>query len=133
MLSRLWRLRHNTEIMLTPGANHPNKAQSQHPARSNPLSGFAFWSNALNVQMANPRGQQRDKPFREALRLEISEIEDNPRSLRLVARKLLDQAVSGDVQAIKEVADRLDGKPAQAITGEDGGAISVIVQKFTDG
>lgn len=84
--------------------------------------------------MANPqsRGQQRDKPFRDALRMEIAEAEDNPRSLRKIAIKLLDQAAGGDVQAIKEVADRLDGKPAQAHTGEDGGPLQVIVRKFTD-
>ncbi|MDE2099595.1 MAG: hypothetical protein KGL39_20250 [Patescibacteria group bacterium] len=63
----------------------------------------------------------KDKPFRDALRMEIAEAQadENPRSLRLVARKLLDRALSGDVQAIKEIGDRLDGKPAQAITGDN--------------
>lgn len=69
--------------------------------------------------MANPRGQQRDKPFRDALRMEIAEAGDDRRSLRAVARALLDKAAEGDVQAIKEVGDRLDGKPAQAIIGGD--------------
>ena|SRR3990167_3935671 len=70
--------------------------------------------------MANPRGQQRDKPFRDALRLAIAKTEDDPRSLRVVANKLIDKAASGDVQAIKELADRLDGKVAQPIAGADG-------------
>jgi HPt (histidine-containing phosphotransfer) domain-containing protein len=67
------------------------------------------------------RGQQRDKPFRDALRMEIAAAGDDTRSLRRVARALLDTAASGDVQAIREVADRLDGKPAQAIehTGDN--------------
>jgi hypothetical protein len=71
--------------------------------------------------MANPtsRGQQRDKPFRDALRLEIAGAEDNPRSLRKIAAALLDKAVAGDVQAAIQVRDTLDGKPAQAITGDD--------------
>ena len=69
--------------------------------------------------MANPRGQQRDKPFRDALRLAISEAEDNPRKLRRLAEALYDKAAEGDVQALKEVGDRLDGKVAQAIVGED--------------
>lgn len=62
----------------------------------------------------------KDKPFSDALRMEIAEAEDNPRSLRKIAQKLLDKAVAGDVQAMREVADRLDGKPAQAVeyTGE---------------
>ncbi len=73
--------------------------------------------------MANPRGQQRDKPFRDALRLEIAAAQDEEdnRSLRKIARKLLSQASEGDVQAIKEVADRMDGKVPQGIMGgEDG-------------
>lgn len=37
-------------------------------------------------------------------------------SLRWNARKLLEQ---GDVQSIRELADRLDGKPAQAIIGDN--------------
>jgi hypothetical protein len=46
--------------------------------------------------------------------------EDSPArkgSLRWNARQLLDK---GDVQAIKEIADRLDGKVANPIAGPDG-------------
>jgi hypothetical protein len=71
--------------------------------------------------MSNPnsRGQQRDKPFRDALRIAISEAEDNPRKLRRIAEKLFDKAAEGDVAAIKEIADRLDGKVPQGIGGDD--------------
>ena len=83
--------------------------------------------------MANPRGQQRDKPFRDALRMELAALgEDDPKALRQLARKLLETASKDDgLAAIKEVADRLDGKPAQAIeNGEDGDfAITVTWQK----
>ncbi len=68
--------------------------------------------------------QNKDKPFREALRMEIAALGDeDPKALRGLARRLLDMASAGDqsLAAIKEVADRLDGKPAQAIeNGEDG-------------
>lgn len=86
----------------------------------------------LHLQMANPRGQQRDKPFLAALRLEIAaaQDDDDQRSLRRIARMLLGEASGGDVSAIKEVADRLDGKVPQAITGEDGGPVQVEVVKF---
>ena len=63
--------------------------------------------------MANPRGQQREKPFRDALRMEVAAAGDDSRKLRAIARKLLEVAESGDIQAIREVGDRLDGKPAQ--------------------
>jgi HPt (histidine-containing phosphotransfer) domain-containing protein len=65
--------------------------------------------------------QNKDRPFRDALRMEIAAAGEDARQLRKVARALLDTAASGDVQAIREVADRLDGKPAQAIehTGDN--------------
>jgi hypothetical protein len=71
--------------------------------------------------MANPRGQQRDKPFRDALRLQIADAGEDFKALRRIAVALLEKAASGDVQAIKEVADRMDGKVPQAVeNGEDG-------------
>ena len=72
--------------------------------------------------MANPRGQQRDKPFRDALRMEITDADGDRKRLRVIARALIAQAEGGDVPAIREVADRLDGKVAQAVgtEGEDG-------------
>jgi hypothetical protein len=73
--------------------------------------------------MARPLGSpNKDKPFRDALRMELAALgEDDPKSLRGLARKLLDAASGGDntLAAIKEVADRLDGKPAQAVIGGD--------------
>ena len=74
--------------------------------------------------MANPRGQQRDKPFRDALRMEATLAENGEEtpapkgSLRWIARKLLERA-GDETAAAREVGDRLDGKPAQAIIGDD--------------
>ena len=54
--------------------------------------------------------------------LAIKEAEANPnhhRALRQVAGRLLDEAAQGNVQAIKEIADRLDGKVPQGIEGGD--------------
>ncbi|MCY1741167.1 hypothetical protein [Ensifer sp. SL37] len=39
--------------------------------------------------------------------------------LRAVADALIEKAISGDVAAIKEVADRLDGKVPQGVIGGD--------------
>lgn len=66
--------------------------------------------------MANPRGQQRDKPYRDALRMELAAAGDNMKELREIARAHIDAAKSGDMGAIKELADRMDGKPAQEQT-----------------
>lgn len=76
--------------------------------------------------MARPKGaQNKDKPFREALRMELAEAGDNHKALRRVARALIAKAAEGDVQAIKEIGDRLDGKPSQAVEhmGEGGGPV----------
>jgi hypothetical protein len=37
------------------------------------------------------------------------------KKLREIARKHIEKAAAGDMQAIKELADRLDGKPAQQL------------------
>lgn len=67
-------------------------------------------------------GPKREKPFRDALMLAIKEAEAQPnhhRALRRVAERLLDEAAAGNVQAMKEIADRLDGKVPQGIEGGD--------------
>ncbi len=55
--------------------------------------------------------------------------EGDPKALRSLARNLLTIAATSEgLSAIREIADRLDGKPAQAIIGGDGDdpAISMI-------
>jgi hypothetical protein len=69
--------------------------------------------------MGRPIGSvNRQKPFADALRMEICAGND-PRQLRAIARKLIEMAEGGDLQAIKEVGDRLDGKCAQTIERGD--------------
>lgn len=77
--------------------------------------------------MARPLGSQnKDKPFKEALRMELAALgDDDPKALRGLARNLLKIAATADgLPAIKEIADRLDGKPAQAVEMSGGLAIS---------
>jgi flagellar motor switch protein FliM len=69
-------------------------------------------------------GRKQEKPFRDALRLEIERAERGEEcfakkgTLRWNAALLLEK---GDVQAIKEIADRLDGKVPQGLIGGDEG------------
>ncbi len=77
--------------------------------------------------MGRPIGSvNKAKPFADALRMEIS-AGNNPRHLRAVARKLIEMAEGGDLQTIKEVGDRLDGKCAQVIECGD-----VPVEEMSD-
>ncbi len=83
--------------------------------------------------MANPRGQQRDKPFRDALRMEIAAAQGDEdfRSLRKIARGLLQAASEAKVDAIREIADRLDGKVAQAVIGGDDDDAPIKLETIT--
>src|SRR2546429_8083159 len=82
----------------------------------------------------HPRGQQRDKIYREALRLELADMSEGVdlKKLRQIARAHIEKAASGDMQAIKELADRLDGRPAQIIehSGPDSNPITKIVSEI---
>ena len=56
------------------------------------------------------------RPFADALRLELAAAGDNQRALRAIARNLIAIASSGEpiaLQAIREIADRTDGKARQ--------------------
>lgn len=61
----------------------------------------------------------KDKPFADALRKRIAAADQDPRWLDRIAVSLLSKAERGDVNAIKEIADRLDGKVPQSIGGTD--------------
>lgn len=63
----------------------------------------------------------KEKSFANMLNIAIKEaIEGSDKTkLRAVADALVEKAMAGDVQAIKEVADRLDGKVPQAVVGDD--------------
>jgi hypothetical protein len=45
--------------------------------------------------------------------MEIAAASEDHKKLRAIARALFDRAETGDVAAITEVGNRLDGKPAQ--------------------
>jgi hypothetical protein len=71
----------------------------------------------------------REKPFNDALRIALR---GDPLRLRRIADKLATLAEGGDLAAIREVADRLDGKPLQAHTGEVGSDINVVIRQIID-
>ena len=76
-------------------------------------------------QPGNKNGS-RQKPWANALNRAIAQRDGD--LLREIAEVVLNQALAGDLQAIKEIADRLDGKPAQSITGNDGGPLELIAR-----
>ena len=55
----------------------------------------------------------KNKPWRDTIDRAIKQ--DDGKKLRAIADKMLDLAAAGDIQAIKELGDRLDGKAAQPL------------------
>jgi hypothetical protein len=66
-------------------------------------------------QSGNPNGRPKSKPFKDALKRALKDEVD----LDKVAASLVAKAMTGDVSALKEIADRLDGKVTQPIGGDD--------------
>jgi hypothetical protein len=68
--------------------------------------------------MGRPIGSvNREKPVSDLLRVAV--LSGGGRRLRVIVEKLLDKAERGDLQAMREVMDRLEGKPVQAIERSD--------------
>ena len=49
--------------------------------------------------------------------------------LQKVANKLIDMALEGDLGAIKEIGDRLEGKPAQTIQGDSDNPLVTRIER----
>jgi hypothetical protein len=69
-------------------------------------------------QSGNPGGRSHEKEFASALRVALNQVDTKKgrKKLLLVVEKLVDCAVDGESWAVCQVADRLDGKPAQEST-----------------
>lgn len=81
-------------------------------------------------QSGNPGGRPKERAFADALRLAVNaEIESEgakKKKLRVIAERLVAEAMAGESWAVQQVADRLDGKPAQAIIGDEDNPLNMI-------
>lgn len=70
----------------------------------------------------------KEKSFANMLNIAILEAneEGGGTKLRAVADALITKAIGGDVAAIKEVADRLDGKVPQAVVGDEENPLNFV-------
>ncbi len=85
----------------------------------------------------NTVGAKSDKEWRNAIRKAVHELraadEDDKakkiKGLTLLARRLVTKALKGDVMALKEIGDRLDGRSSQAVElgGKDGEDLSFTI------
>ena len=73
-----------------------------------------LWRDALIVALKRPNEADADKrPF-----------------LAIIAEQCVQSAAEGDMQAIKEIGDRIDGKAPQSVTHD--GSLSGYVPVLTD-
>ncbi len=91
--------------------------------------------------MGRPKGaENRNREWRDAIRkaaheLRAADDSDKPkkvRAIRLLARKLVTKALEGDVAAIREVGDRLDGKATQSVQVDQSVQITHIEHTIVD-
>jgi len=80
-------------------------------------------------QSGNPGGRPKDKPFADALRMELKAAGDDRKALRKIARALIAKAEDGNLAAIREIADRLDGKvtTTDVPEGSDDGIVNIFI------
>ncbi len=82
-----------------------------------------------------PKGATSGKEWRDAIRLTVNELRDDPEggakstALRQLARRLVEKALTGDMPALKEIGDRLDGRSAQGVElgGKNGEDLSFTI------
>jgi enoyl-CoA hydratase/carnithine racemase len=75
----------------------------------------------------NPGGRAKERQFADALRMELAAAGEDNKALRAIARNLINLAQKDDekaLPAINAIADRLDGKPAQAVEMSGGLSLS---------
>jgi hypothetical protein len=97
----------------------------------------ALENNNVEVEPTNkggaPVGNQNGKKgklFYDALRIAL--LQEDSKRLRNITDKLVKAAENGDAWAIKEIMDRMDGKPVQAteISGTDGAPMDLRLIEF---
>ena len=95
--------------------------KNQNIAPGHPGNPYGRWKPG---QSGNPLGRPKSKPFKEALERMLCVAAqqkgiDQENAHDLVASALIAKCISGDVAALKEFADRTEGKVPNPIGGTD--------------
>lgn len=70
----------------------------------------------------NPEGRRKNRPWRDALNRAVQRAQDGKvdyMALDALADALVAAGMAGEVNALKEIGDRIDGKVPQAIVGDE--------------
>ena len=76
------------------------------------------------------KGAKSDKIWREAIMRAVNRLSTDRKTkhLDILAHRLIKAGADGDVSALREIGDRLDGKPTISVDGQIGGTIQFIMQ-----
>lgn len=66
----------------------------------------------MGAPLGNKNGVRQNRLVTDTLRKVVTQ---NPNKIRKACETLLDEAEEGNIPALREIFDRLDGKPAQTI------------------
>lgn len=69
----------------------------------------------MGAPTGNKNSSKNNRLWAETIRRAV--VQADPDRLRRIAEALLDKAEGGDINAMREIGDRLDGKSAQMIVG----------------
>lgn len=87
----------------------------------------------MAAPVGNTNSSKNNRLWAETIRRAV--VQSDPDRLRRIAEALLNKAETGDINAIREIGDRLDGKPQQAVelAGPDGASLFADLLKAVDG
>lgn len=88
-------------------------------------TGYGFGGSTPHLNRSAIGPSMRLKPWREALDRAIAQ--SDGKKLRAMAEALIKQALKGDVSALKEIGDRLDGKAVQQVEAKVEASITITV------
>jgi hypothetical protein len=84
--------------------------------RGTPDAGGGF---ALGGARGRVKGMpNKDKPFKAMLKKLLLSHGSNPKTLEKIAQMVIDKACEGDLDAVREIANRLDGYPVRPVANE---------------
>ena len=74
------------------------------------------------------------KPWADALRLAALRVDSKTKQqkLSLLAEQTIKAGLAGDMSAVREIGDRLDGKATQPVEGANGGPLVVQIVRYAD-
>lgn len=78
----------------------------------------------------NKNSSKNNRLWAETIKRAVTQADGQ--KLRAIADALIEKAAEGDIQAIKELGDRLDGKPMQSIDASVEGNVTVQIVRYAD-